>query len=419
MHRENLKEIRQLQRSNESVVELPQTLLEFFDQEGNMVNINSSNETVIDEDLVRNNNSKLEEKLGGEYQTDDDDDDNLFSEEEKMELVARSFIYKHIQEKKTSGVDPVEFTREIGFKLELEEEDDAWKIITAFLTKKNIAVNLFLNYLKYNSLSRPYRKKLPNINNFEDVIELFSKSNNIVIITGAGVSVSCGIPDFRSKGGVYDIIEKKYDLPQPESLFDINYLKTDPRPFFEFAKEIYPGAYKPSPTHNFIRKLEEKGKLLRNYTQNIDTLEHLAGITEEKLVNCHGSFKTATCIKCKTTVDGVSIRESIMKTEIPICTICNDNTSFMKPDIVFFGETLPERFDQCVNSDLKKIDLLIIMGSSLQVQPVALFPDIVDKKIPQILVNREVVGQPHEFDYVYLGDCDNFVKELQSRIGWV
>ncbi|EGC28992.1 hypothetical protein DICPUDRAFT_84948, partial [Dictyostelium purpureum] len=348
------------------------------------------------------------------------EENNEEEDEENIELVARSFMYKYINEKKGSGIAPMEFTKEIGFKLVLEEEDDAWEIITAFLTRKKVAVNLFLNYLKYNSLVKPYRKKIADLqlDTFDKVIELFQNSKNIVIITGAGVSVSCGIPDFRSKGGVYETIEKKYSLPQPESLFDIHYLKSNPRAFFEFAKEIWPGSHRPSPTHHFIKKLEVEGKLLRNYTQNIDTLEHVAGIDQEHLVNCHGSFKSATCITCNYNVPADDIREYIMKMEIPYCKKCSDGSSFMKPDIVFFGESLPDRFDQCVVQDIKKVDLLVVMGSSLQVQPVALLPDILDKNVPQILVNREIVAQPHEFDYVYLGDCDSFVNELSAKLNW-
>ncbi|KAM9970383.1 hypothetical protein ACTFIR_002239 [Dictyostelium discoideum] len=378
-----------------------------------LLDILNNNKDEVDDEIQRigNNVGNLDEK---------EEEGEEEEEEENIELVARSFIYKHIQEKKSLGVDPIEFTKDIGFKLELEKDDDAWEIITAFLTRKKVAVNLFLNYLKYNTLARPYRKKIAtlDLSTFEKVCQLFESSKNIVIITGAGVSVSCGIPDFRSKGGVYETIEKKYNLPRPESLFDIHYLRANPLPFFEFAKEIFPGNHKPSPTHSFIKLLDEKGKLLRNYTQNIDTLEHVAGIDREKLVNCHGSFSTATCITCKLTVDGTTIRDTIMKMEIPLCQQCNDGQSFMKPDIVFFGENLPDQFDQCVLKDVKDIDLLIVMGSSLQVQPVSLLPDIVDKQIPQILINRELVAQPHEFDYVYLGDCDQFVQDLLNKVKW-
>lgn len=71
-------------------------------------------------------------------------------------------------------------------------------------------------------------------------------------------------------------------------MFDINYFSQDPRPFYKFAREIYPGQFKPSPCHRFIKMLDKQKKLLRNYSQNIDTLEQVAGI--ENVIECHGKF---------------------------------------------------------------------------------------------------------------------------------
>ena len=79
--------------------------------------------------------------------------------------------------------------------------------------------------------------------------------------------------------------------------------------FYFFFKEIYPGQFEPSPCHQFIRYLEDHGKLLRNYTQNIDTLERVAGINQ--VVECHGSFATASCIQCKYQVDCSVIKEDV------------------------------------------------------------------------------------------------------------
>lgn len=72
-------------------------------------------------------------------------------------------------------------------------------------------------------------------------------------------------------------------------MFDINYFSQDPRPFYKFAREIYPGQFKPSPCHRFIKMLDKQKKLLRNYSQNIDTLEQVAGI--ENVIECHGKYK--------------------------------------------------------------------------------------------------------------------------------
>ena len=122
----------------------------------------------------------------------------------------------------------------------------------------------------------PRRKKLPEINTLADVVELIRKSQKIIILTGAGVSVSCGIPDFRSRNGIYARLAVDFpDLPDPQAMFDIHYFRKDPRPFFKFAKEIYPGQFEPSPCHKFIKSVENHGKLLRNYTQNIGKLFYL------------------------------------------------------------------------------------------------------------------------------------------------
>ncbi len=152
--------------------------------------------------------------------------------------------------------------------------------------------NMTMWKLLFNLLSEPpRRKKLETLNTLQDCVEVIRRSRNIIILTGAGVSVSCGIPDFRSRDGVYARLAADFpDLPDPQSMFDIQYFKKDPRPFFKFAREIYPGQFQPSPCHKFIRCVESNGKLLKNYTQNIDTLEQVAGI--QNVIQCHGSFAT-------------------------------------------------------------------------------------------------------------------------------
>eukprot|EP01097_Dermamoeba_algensis_P007550 TRINITY_DN478_c0_g1_i6.p1 TRINITY_DN478_c0_g1~~TRINITY_DN478_c0_g1_i6.p1 ORF type:complete len:176 (-),score=31.52 TRINITY_DN478_c0_g1_i6:563-1090(-) len=167
-------------------------------------------------------------------------------------------------------------------------------------------------------------------------------------MTGAGISVAAGIPDFRTPGtGLYDNLQK-YNLPEPTAVFDIEFFRENPKPFFLLAKELYPGNFKPTKTHYFIRLLHEKGLLLRNFTQNIDTLERLAGVPGDALVEAHGSFSDAHCIDCQKEHSFEFVKEIVFSDKIARCTSCG---GLVKPDIVFFGESLPNRFYDKLQED--------------------------------------------------------------------
>ncbi|XP_058606780.1 NAD-dependent protein deacetylase sirtuin-3, mitochondrial isoform X3 [Onychostoma macrolepis] len=185
---------------------------------------------------------------------------------------------------------------------------------------------------------------------------------NIVVVAGAGISTASGIPDFRTPGtGLYANLAK-YDIPYPEAIFNIDYFSDNPHPFFSLAKELYPGHHRPNYVHYFIRMLHQKGLLLRMYTQNIDGLEKLCGIPDDKLVEAHGSFATAACHLCYTPYPAEEAKQAIMNGNVPICTFC---AGAVKPNVVFFGEDLPEKYFQHAE-DFPKADLLMIMGTSLK-----------------------------------------------------
>ncbi|XP_066456787.1 NAD-dependent protein deacetylase sirtuin-1 isoform X2 [Eleutherodactylus coqui] len=263
----------------------------------------------------------------------------------------------------------------------------------------------------------PKRKKRKDINTMEDAVRLLQESKKIMVLTGAGVSVSCGIPDFRSRDGIYARLAVDFpDLPNPQAMFDIEYFRKDPRPFFKFAKEIFPGQFQPSLCHKFIAMLDKEEKLLRNYTQNIDTLEQVAGI--QQIIQCHGSFAMASCLICKNRVDCEAVREDIFNQIVPRCSRCppDEPLAIMKPDIVFFGENLPEEFHRAMKYDKDEVDLLIVIGSSLKVRPVALIPSSIPHEVPQILINREPLPHLH-FDIELLGDCDVIINELCQTLG--
>jgi len=259
------------------------------------------------------------------------------------------------------------------------------------------------------------------------------RARNVVVMAGAGISTSAGIPDFRTPGtGLYHNLQK-YNLPHPSAVFDIRYFEKNPAPFFLLAKELYPDNFVPTPSHFFIKLLQEKGLLLRHYTQNVDTLERVAGVRDEKLVEAHGTFHTARCIKCGKEYSQDWMKEKVFSDEIPYCTECS---ALVKPDIVFFGEDLPEKFFRCAEVDFRSCDLLIIMGSSLVVQPFASLIDRVSDTCPRVLINREkagvatdlpsiLSGRGLKFDSegnyrdVYIeGDTDSVCRQLVDKLDW-
>ncbi|RFU35328.1 hypothetical protein B7463_g963, partial [Scytalidium lignicola] len=311
------------------------------------------------------------------------------------------------------------------------------------------------------ALSRELSKriKLPQYNTVDDAVELLKKSRNIIVLTGAGISTSLGIPDFRSKDtGLYSKLEY-LGLNDPQEVFDIDIFRQDPSIFYSIAKDILPSTDRYTPTHKFIYLLQQKGKLLTNYSQNIDNIESIAGILPEKLIQCHGSFATASCVECHYQVPGETIFPDVIAGNIPRCPQCIQNlrnlqapaamkrkrsngsdkkrrrfdenadssseddydipaAGVMKPDITFFGEALPDRFsERLTKHDRDLVDLVIVIGTSLKVAPVSEVVPFLPANIPQMYISRTPVSHVN-FDIDMLGDCDVVVAELCRRLGW-
>ena len=135
------------------------------------------------------------------------------------------------------------------------------------------------------------RLRLPQYSTLSDAVNLLLQSTNILVLTGAGISTSAGILDFRGADGIFS--------SEPEDAFHISTFLSDPKKFYKLFARLLPASnITPTPTHAFIRLLELKGKLLRNYTQNIDQLECEAGIAASKVVNCHGTITPGVCVMC-------------------------------------------------------------------------------------------------------------------------
>ncbi|KRY79493.1 NAD-dependent protein deacetylase sirtuin-3, mitochondrial, partial [Trichinella pseudospiralis] len=237
----------------------------------------------------------------------------------------------------------------------------------------------------------------------------------IVVLVGAGISVPSGIPDFRSsESGFYRQIQKEENISDPASVFDLNLFKQDPTLFYKVAWRLFPGIHKPNAVHYFIRLLQEKDLLLRVYTQNIDD----AGINHNMIVEAHGSFRCGRCTQCSKKVSFIEVQDVVRRKEVPLCQRCR---GVIKPDVVFFGEMLPLRFMKYVH-DIPTADLLIVMGTSLEVYPFAGIIDLVRHTVPRLLINKIAVGQfsdnPRQNDYIYEGDVVKGVLELCNLLQW-
>ena len=187
--------------------------------------------------------------------------------------------------------------------------------------------------------------------------ELVDKSNNIVFFGGAGVSTESGIPDFRSKDGLYN---QKYDYP-PEEILSHEFFINHTEEFYKFYKDKMNSLkYEPNITHIKLANLEKEGKLKAVITQNIDGLHQKAG--SKNVYELHGSVLRNYCMNCNKFYDAEYVFNN---KDVPKCE-CG---GIIKPDVVLYGETLD---DYTVTKSIEMItnaDLMIVAGTSLMVQP--------------------------------------------------
>ena len=256
----------------------------------------------------------------------------------------------------------------------------------------------------------PYNTFISNLKN-----NLYKK---IVVLTGAGISVSSGIPDFRTpKIGLYSRVSEYGNLPFPEAIFEIGYFQNNPIPFYKFCLDFLDVKkdYKPSIAHKFIKHLNDTNQLLLNFTQNIDGLELKAGLPLNKLVQAHGHLRTCTCIQCKAPMAITKFFEKIQKLDICYCEKCR--VGMVKPDIVFFGEMLSDDF-YAKQSLVRQGDLVLIMGTGLQVFPFAGLINDANIKSPVIYFNN-VRGTTDFYNpFLFIeGDIDKNISKLMEVCG--
>lgn len=323
------------------------------------------------------------------------------------------------------------------------------------------------------------RPRLNQYYTIDHAVSLFKTSQNIVVLTGAGISTSLGVPDFRSKHGVYNLLDgSPYDDPQ--DLFHIDNFKTNPEIFFKQARKVFPRMQglvpsegvkdgsnsadshmipKYSTTHAFLSLLQAKSKLLTNYTQNIDGLETAAGVSTSRLIQCHGSLSTASCMSCGKQVSAKKYMPVVHAGGIPVCKCSRDEEpkkkskklprgrsgkrkrkryeyedtdsedddhghhtfmkGLLKPDMTFFGEHVSYSYAPRLATDKTKVDLLVIVGTSLKVAPVNEMLFMVPPTVPQIWISKERCQREGvKVDIELLGECDLIIEEICRRAGW-
>ena len=239
---------------------------------------------------------------------------------------------------------------------------------------------------------------------YDSLKQILEEGSQILVFTGAGISVPSGIPDFRSADGIYNQ-KTKLNIP-PEEIISHTFFYNHTKEFFEFYKEkmIYEDA-QPNFAHKFIADLEKKGKNVIVVTQNIDGLHQKAG--SSKVYELHGSVHRNYCDKCGRSF---GLKYVMTHNPIPYCDRCH---GIVKPDVVLYEEPLNEYIIERAISAMMTSDVLIVIGTSLTVYPAAGFIRYFKGKYI-VLINKDPTAYDNMCDLVFNEDV---VKVFQN-IKW-
>ena len=218
----------------------------------------------------------------------------------------------------------------------------------------------------------------------EKLKEYIKESKNIVFFGGAGVSTESGIPDFRSKDGLYNQHDVQFDKYEPEYLLSRECLYNNPKVFYEFYRQkMDTRDIEPNITHKVLAKMEQAGKLNAIVTQNIDGLHQKAG--SKNVFEIHGTTRRNYCSKCKMEYHPDFIFNT--KDAIPKC----ECRGLIRPDVTLYGENLPTKAADNAISAISHADMLMIGGTSLQVYPAANFISYFTGK-HLVVINKEPIN---------------------------
>ena len=239
--------------------------------------------------------------------------------------------------------------------------------------------------------------------------DIVKRSKKIVAFTGAGVSTLSGIRDFRGKNGVYRQLWHGY---QVEEILSLDCFRRQPELFYEWAKEFVYSLddYNPGAMHTALAHLESVGKLpLGIYTQNIDLLHQRAG--SRQVYEIHGSPAMHHCLRCRHALPYAEVAPTVMAGKVPQCPKCG---GVVKPDIVFYGESLDENLLRRGFDIFANADLALVMGSSLTVYPAAALPEAAARNgVPTVIINE----QPTHLDDLAVLRIESLEKAAEELAG--
>ncbi len=227
----------------------------------------------------------------------------------------------------------------------------------------------------------------------EKLTQLIKESRKTVFFGGAGVSTESGIPDFRSKDGLYNVRDVQFEMYQPEYLLSIDCLEDRPEVFFEYYRQkLDTHGIEPNRAHYALAELEKKGLLAGIITQNIDGLHQRAGSVN--VAEVHGSTLRNYCSSCGTKYPA----DYIFKSEgpIPRCKHCGGT---VRPDVTLYGEMLPENELYKADKYVAGAELMIVGGTSLAVWPAAGYVARFRGRL--VIINRDSTQYDSAADLVF------------------
>jgi NAD-dependent deacetylase len=237
------------------------------------------------------------------------------------------------------------------------------------------------------------------------IAEWIAQSKYLVAFTGAGISTPSGIPDFRSPNyGLWASVD-------PFEVASIMGFRRNPQAFYDWVRPLarLTAHAEPNAAHLALRKLEEMGKLKSIITQNIDMLHTKAG--SQTVFELHGHFRQATCIQCFAEHDGKAIFERFIEDgKVPHCPKCG---GILKPNAILFGEQLPYEELQAAKKASRTTDLMLVLGSSLEVAPASDIPLLAKLNGARVvIINLEPTSLDNQVDLVIKGDVAEILPAI-------